>query len=266
MSEDTREQAAGTCTRCSGVLRGPHCHQCGEPAEPPRLDEARIARDLLGSLFNIDGRLWLTVRHALTRPGRMAREYCWGLRWKYIGPTRVVLVLLMLLYGAASGLGLTEGTIDYEESDAFTGGAMMAEWGFRHPHVSLFLNLPILAFTAGLVFRRPRTTFGERFTLVTYLAVQWLVLIVALVVLGALAPTWLAERVLPWMWDGPLAALGLAATLFLSQVAVFALAARDFYGLKLGAATWRACLAILGWYLADLAAVVLAARFAFASG
>lgn len=47
---------------------------------------------LLGGLFNLDGRLWRTLRSLVFAPGRLAVDYCRGARVRWMRPVQVFLL------------------------------------------------------------------------------------------------------------------------------------------------------------------------------
>lgn len=224
------------CRTCGEPRRGSYCHACGERASHPRLDERRLAAELLGAVFTLEGRLWRTLRDVALRPGHVAREYCSGARGRYLSPIRLVLVFVLVVEGLRWLLGdapepFEPGT---ETSD------IIAELTVRsmqhHGSIWLLAALPFLASALGLAFRRWRTTFAERFVLAAYTGVAWLALL-AIVdragLFGALPAPWLfwsyaLVAALHWLVLGP--------------------ASRVFFEVGALTAAWRALAAILAWH------------------
>ncbi|KAB2856511.1 MAG: DUF3667 domain-containing protein, partial [Sphingopyxis terrae] len=66
--------AGARCLNCGTVLRGSHCHRCGQKADVHRSFGA-IGHDLVHAIFHFEGKLWNTLPLLTWRPGDLTRRY-----------------------------------------------------------------------------------------------------------------------------------------------------------------------------------------------
>lgn len=84
------------CANCSAPLTGRYCAECGQDARF-RLSIADFAGQVVGGLFNLDSRMWRTLR-GLCVPGDVAAEYLAGRRSRYMPPVQTYLVVALLFF------------------------------------------------------------------------------------------------------------------------------------------------------------------------
>jgi len=73
------EGAAKSCSNCGAALIGEYCHACGQKRfveSDRRL--GHLLHQFVGSITDLDGRVWRTVRALLFQPGLLSREYFEG--------------------------------------------------------------------------------------------------------------------------------------------------------------------------------------------
>jgi hypothetical protein len=92
------------CPNCGAVLAGPWCHACGQSAEDFHRSILRLTREAIDGLFDLDGRLWLTLPDLVLRPARLTRSYLDGHRVGQIPPFRLFLIVVVLVF-LVGGLG-----------------------------------------------------------------------------------------------------------------------------------------------------------------
>lgn len=96
----------GTCASCGKPLTGRFCSGCGELRfDPDALTVRHFLTHTLGELFEVDGKVWTTIRSLLFRPGFLSLEYCAGRRVRYINPVRL-LVTTIIVYALLTQGGL----------------------------------------------------------------------------------------------------------------------------------------------------------------
>ncbi len=141
------------CKNCGTALDDAYCPHCGQKD----IDLGRPVLDLAGELvretFDVDGRMFRTLRLLFVRPGALTRDYLAGHRQRFTPPLRLYLVISVLFFlamsFAASQGALLEGgqTLD---ADAPTQARLLAE---EFPRL-MFLLLPVFALMLKVAFRQ----------------------------------------------------------------------------------------------------------------
>jgi hypothetical protein len=95
--------AIGTpCPNCRTAIAGPWCYACGQRAEKFNRSIWRLAGEAFEALVELDGRVWQTFPRLIIRPGRLTRDYLDGHRAVQVPPFRIFLIVLLLVFFAAS--------------------------------------------------------------------------------------------------------------------------------------------------------------------
>jgi len=132
------------CSNCSKSLpdEARFCPACGQSTRVFTRPWTEVFRELLREVFDLDGRMLVSLRLLMTRPGLLAHEYNRGRRVAYTSPLRMYL-LISLLFFFALPMILPEGP------------AVSAENGFSVELYSkgMFLLLPVYALLLKLFFR-----------------------------------------------------------------------------------------------------------------
>ncbi len=92
------------CPNCESLTATTYCGNCGQRNSRLRLTVRELGRELVESVFKVDGKLFPTVRGLLV-PGFLTVEYKKGKRAKYHRPLAVFLVAAGLLFSARSCVG-----------------------------------------------------------------------------------------------------------------------------------------------------------------
>lgn len=95
----------GECANCGRVLYDRYCAACGQGRDSPIQSLPRVLREFLDHVFNLDGRLWRTLRDLLFRPGRLTRDYLDGRRVHYTPPFRLYILLSLVFFLSLSLIG-----------------------------------------------------------------------------------------------------------------------------------------------------------------
>lgn len=87
------------CHNCGHKLsaEASFCDQCGQARIEARLNFWKLLKDFVNNIFNLDGRLFRSLRH-MWRPAFLAKEYVNGKRKSYVNPIRFFLLMLVLLF------------------------------------------------------------------------------------------------------------------------------------------------------------------------
>ena len=103
----TPSRGEQSCRNCGQLLSGQYCSTCGQRSNVRLITVWELARDVIGDLFELDSRLWRTVRPLLFKPGLLTREYLSGRRVHFVPPFRMYLVLSLAFFlVAAAGRNL----------------------------------------------------------------------------------------------------------------------------------------------------------------
>jgi hypothetical protein len=86
------ERVPDACTNCGATLLGEFCHACR------RL--GHLLGQFVGSVTDLDGRIWRTIRALLFQPGLLAREYFEGRRSRWLSPVSLFLALSVVYFVA----------------------------------------------------------------------------------------------------------------------------------------------------------------------
>ena len=93
------------CASCGHPLEGRFCSNCGQQV----LDADKLTlhyfltHTVVEELFDVDSKIWRTLRLLLLRPGVLALEYAAGRRRPYINPLRVLIVAVVVYVLATQG-------------------------------------------------------------------------------------------------------------------------------------------------------------------
>jgi hypothetical protein len=89
---------SGTCASCGHPLDGRYCARCGEqhldPAE--RTVWHFVTRSLPAEVFDLDGKIWRSLRLLIFSPGFLASEYAAGRHRPYVRPLRLFLTAIVV--------------------------------------------------------------------------------------------------------------------------------------------------------------------------
>ncbi len=108
MEPTTPHPDARYCLNCHYPMRedAPFCSECGQRYTTGRVTLWQFFRTFVGSLFDIDSRVFRTLRDIFI-PGKLTVEYFKGRHRRYLHPARVFL-FTALLHFAALGFMLTD--------------------------------------------------------------------------------------------------------------------------------------------------------------
>ena len=104
------------CRNCSAPLAGQYCSSCGQKHQLRVITLWELFRSLIGDLFELDSRLWRSLRPLVFRPGFLTREYLNGKRAFYTPPLRMYLVLSITFFLVISMVGDDSG-LDFSVDD-----------------------------------------------------------------------------------------------------------------------------------------------------
>jgi hypothetical protein len=89
-----------SCANCNNPLPGQavYCPVCGQSVKEINKPWRAAIRELLTELLDFDGRMLISLRLLLTRPGFLSYEYINGRRVSYTSPIRMYLVISLVFF------------------------------------------------------------------------------------------------------------------------------------------------------------------------
>jgi hypothetical protein len=89
-----------SCKNCDGPLtaQAGFCPSCGQSVKEISRPVLEFAREMLTELLDFDGRMLLSMRLLLTRPGFLSHEYINDRRLSYTSPIRMYLVISLVFF------------------------------------------------------------------------------------------------------------------------------------------------------------------------
>jgi hypothetical protein len=133
------------CKNCQTKLQegARYCLQCGQSGVNLHRPFVIVTKEMLHELLDIDGRLWLTLRTMLSKPGQLTLEFNQGKRVKYTPPLRLYLAISILFFIIFSSIYQV-----YEPDRAITDSMS------SHYSKAMFVLFPIFALIVQLFFRQ----------------------------------------------------------------------------------------------------------------
>src|SRR5262245_5917157 len=88
------------CPNCGARMAGAYCAECGQKAAHlnPTLHE--LLHELWHEVAHVDGKVFVTARLLLFRPGFLTGEFFAGRRAQYVRPLRLYLIFSVIYFGA----------------------------------------------------------------------------------------------------------------------------------------------------------------------
>ena len=169
MAKDNKHQ----CQNCGNEIENNYCSFCGQVYESRIKPFASLIRDFLGDIVAFDSRAAITIKKLIFHPGFLTKEYLIGKRVQYVPPTRLYVILSILLFFLISvntsqdstQLMIYPGFIEWYEGEQLKGnlGAipMFDKKQFLTPIESdfmttisrlIFIILPIIALIFKIIF------------------------------------------------------------------------------------------------------------------
>lgn len=177
------------CTNCHSTLaeNSKFCGQCGQSTKSFRRPFVSFFRESLHELMDIDGRLFVTLKTLLVKPGLAAFEFEQGKRTKYTPPLRLYLVFSLVFF-------LVLSSFQHLYSKDGSGTESTTELYSR----IMFVLFPVFAFYIGCLFRKSyfitNLVFSMHMHTVAY---------IALIVIGPLEALEDKHQIFVWLQAVP---------------------------------------------------------------
>jgi len=134
-----------TCSNCSKPLPGQadFCPACGQSIKVITRPWREVFGELLTELFDFDGRMLVSLRLLMTRPGFLSYEYINGRRLSYTSPARMYLIISLVFF-LVLPLILPDSTVTSNDQEVSVDQYSRA----------MFVLLPIFALLLKILYRQ----------------------------------------------------------------------------------------------------------------
>ena len=156
------------CLNCGTELTGDYCHNCGQKASTKRFSFRRLLdREFLNGAFMLNKGLLFTIKILFTRPGHGVREFLEGKRIRYFNAFSLLLLILALLFflDGYSDLKLSDILGNEEQKEIYNSFEKLMK---DYPRVIYILNIPLMALSTIIFFRKSDINLAEHIILNTY--------------------------------------------------------------------------------------------------
>ena len=171
------------CSNCGEELKGMFCHCCGQYATEANESLPRFIKHYLDTNFSYDGRLWITLKYLLIRPGFLPHEYTKGRITSYMHPFKLYMftsfVFFFLFFSFTLDKELVTElnsntnnlTINLNDTNAQTTGKTtritdlskffnIASGHFKtYSPMAMFFLMPVFALILMLIYRQKRYSY-----------------------------------------------------------------------------------------------------------
>jgi len=196
-------EPAARCANCSEPLGGKYCARCGEKRLAPADHTLRRYLEHLFEAFtHADGKIFLTLRLLVTRPGRLTADHLRGKRKPYIPPLELFLLANLVFFLLHPLIGSNTLTTDLNTQLHYTWHHALAE-SLVTPRLALravtaeayaatfdpaaitlakslvILVVPLFALVVLLLHWRQRRHFSAHLVFSLHFGAFWLLLISA---------------------------------------------------------------------------------------
>jgi hypothetical protein len=120
------DAVAAKCRNCGATAAGAFCPACGQETQVRLPTFMQFMKDAAGRYVALDGKGWKTFAALIFRPGFLTREYLAGRRRRYVRPSRLFLVAILLLF-AVMRLETGFGRFDVVKFDVEAPGSPQAQ-------------------------------------------------------------------------------------------------------------------------------------------
>lgn len=87
-----------TCLNCRYVVEDRYCGNCGQENTDSRKSFHQLFVHFFEDLTHYENAFWKTIRHLVTKPGRLTKEYLSGKRLSYLAPIRLYIFISFVTF------------------------------------------------------------------------------------------------------------------------------------------------------------------------
>jgi len=188
MALDTETQSLIVCKNCGNQFTGKFCNQCGEKVYSAN---DRSFKHLFEEFFHFfthfEGNFFNTLKAMFTKPGKVSKDFCAGIRKRYFKPISffLLLVILYLLFPTFGGLNMklhfhqkhelygayaTAKIAEVKEKKHLTDNALEEVYAHKSEKTSkflLFIIIPFMALVSVFFGKKKRQYYFDHFIFCT---------------------------------------------------------------------------------------------------
>ncbi len=158
------------CLNCGSEVTGKFCPNCGQKASTKRFSLKRLFdREFLNGAFMLNKGLLFTLKILFTRPGHGVREFIQGKRAPYFNAFSLLLLILAFMFflDGFSDLKLSDIIGNEDNKEIYNSFESFLK---DYPRAIYVLNIPLMALSSFLFFRKSKVNFAENIILNTYVS------------------------------------------------------------------------------------------------
>lgn len=181
------------CLNCGSTSVENFCANCGQKAQPTKLPFRVFLKDAAETLFNIDNRVFRSLRDLFRYPGKLTREYVEGHRATYLPPLRIYISISVIYFLLAQVIDshkilFVNFTLD-DESEINLAKIIQT---------ALFFLVPVLAGILKLLHRKRKAYYVEYLIFSMHIHSIWFVLFTFQLLVNYAGELLISETI-PWL-------------------------------------------------------------------
>lgn len=157
------------CHNCGSEVNGTYCSNCGQKYHPTQVPLKTYLKDSIESLFDIDGRVFLTIKTLFLKPGEATKDYLEGRRVTYLPPLRVFTTVSILYFLAISQIDTTQ----FLFIDINLGEEELQRKFADFLQYSMFFVVPVFGFFIKWLYTKQKRFFVEGLIFSMHLHAVW---------------------------------------------------------------------------------------------
>jgi len=168
---DVMNTHSSHCLNCEQPLAGNYCANCGQKAATHRLSIKHfVEHDVIHGIWHVDRGILYTLKHVLTRPGHLAREYVAGKRMGHFSLVTMLLLLvgLFLFLMSLQHMKLPDIRIGIVGTDITKGSNPLVEVISKYSKWALLISVPIMGKISMDIFKRLKYNYAEHLVMSGY--------------------------------------------------------------------------------------------------
>lgn len=162
----------GLCLNCDTQVSGKYCSNCGQKFQPTKLPLRIYLEDSVETLFNIDNRVFRTLKDLFLKPGKVTKDYIEGNRASYLPPLRIYISISFIYFLLASLFESNQ--IFFVNFGEDTGGATDIA---KKLQFALFFMVPYMAVLIQFFYRKRKAFYVEYLIFAMHIHSIWFVLL-----------------------------------------------------------------------------------------